>query len=98
MEPGFEFAPHGCAVRRIVEQPAQPPSHPDTPFADMITGCGLAFHGAPAELQLAADGSEVQPMKGLAAFASPAGMRAWATTSSPRSQTYQPTSSCCPVR
>ncbi|MDG4669182.1 glycosyltransferase [Mycobacterium sp. 236(2023)] len=47
-----------------------------TPFADMITGCGLAFRELPAELQLAADGAEVQPMKGLAAFASPAGMRA----------------------
>jgi UDP:flavonoid glycosyltransferase YjiC (YdhE family) len=47
-----------------------------TPFADMITGCGLAFRELPAELQLAADGAAVQPMKGLAAFASPTGMRA----------------------
>lgn len=47
-----------------------------TPFADMITRCGLAFRELPAELQLAADGAEVQPMKGLAAFASPTGMRA----------------------
>jgi sterol 3beta-glucosyltransferase len=47
-----------------------------TPFADMITHCGLAFRELPAELELAADGAEVAPMKGLAAFASPAGMRA----------------------
>ncbi len=47
-----------------------------TPFADMITRCGLAFRELPAELQLAADGAEVQPMKGLAAFASRAGARA----------------------
>lgn len=47
-----------------------------TPFAEMITGCGLAFRELPAELQLAADGAQVQPMKGLAAFASPTGMRA----------------------
>jgi UDP:flavonoid glycosyltransferase YjiC (YdhE family) len=47
-----------------------------TPFADMITGCGLDFRELPAELELAADGAEVQPMKGLAAFASPTGMRA----------------------
>ncbi|WP_123028070.1 glycosyltransferase [Mycolicibacterium stellerae] len=47
-----------------------------TPFADMITRCGLGFRELPAELQLAADGAEVQPMKGLAAFASRAGMRA----------------------
>ncbi len=44
-----------------------------TPFADMITSCGLAFRELPAEFQLAAD---VQPMKGLATFASPIGMRA----------------------
>ncbi|MDO2396113.1 glycosyltransferase [Mycobacterium avium subsp. hominissuis] len=47
-----------------------------TPFADMITECGLGFHELPAELELAADGAEVQPMKGIAAFASPTGMRA----------------------
>lgn len=47
-----------------------------TPFADMITDCGLGFHELPAELELAADGAEVQPVKGLAAFASPTGMRA----------------------
>ena len=46
-----------------------------TPFADMITGCGLGFRELPAELQTAADGAEVSPMKGLAAFASPKGMR-----------------------
>jgi sterol 3beta-glucosyltransferase len=45
-------------------------------FADMITGCGLTFRELPAELQPAADGAEVAPMKGLAAFASPTGMRA----------------------
>jgi sterol 3beta-glucosyltransferase len=49
-----------------------------TPFADMITNCGLRFRELPAELELAPDGAEVQPMKGLAAFASPAGMRALA--------------------
>ena len=47
-----------------------------TPFAEMIAGCGLGFRALPAELELAADGAEVQPMKGLAAFASPTGMRA----------------------
>lgn len=47
-----------------------------TPFADMVTGCGLGFRELPAELELAADGAEVQPMKGLAAFASRTGMRA----------------------
>jgi sterol 3beta-glucosyltransferase len=47
-----------------------------TPFAEMITHCGLGFRDLPAELELAADGAEVAPMKGLAAFASPAGMRA----------------------
>lgn len=47
-----------------------------TPFADMITGSGLGFRELPAKLELAADGAEVQPMKGLAAFASPTGMRA----------------------
>ena len=47
-----------------------------TPFAQMMTGCGLDFRELPAQLQLAADGAEVQPMKGLAAFASPTGMRA----------------------
>jgi sterol 3beta-glucosyltransferase len=47
-----------------------------TPFTDMITGCGLTFRELPAELERAADGAEVQPMKGLAAFASPTGMRA----------------------
>jgi sterol 3beta-glucosyltransferase len=47
-----------------------------TPFADMITNCGLAFRELPAELEIASDGAEVAPMKGLAAFASPAGMRA----------------------
>ena len=47
-----------------------------TPFADMITNCGLAFRELPAALELASDGAEVAPMKGLAAFASPAGMRA----------------------
>ena len=47
-----------------------------TPFVDMITSCGLGFRELPAELRLAADGAEVSPMKGLAAFASPTGMRA----------------------
>jgi sterol 3beta-glucosyltransferase len=47
-----------------------------TPFADMITRCGLGFRELPAELYLAADGAEVSPMRGLAAFASPKGMRA----------------------
>ncbi len=46
-----------------------------TPFADLITNCGLGFRELPAELE-AADGTDVAPMKGLAAFASPAGMRA----------------------
>lgn len=47
-----------------------------TPFREMISGCGLAFRELPAELQPAADGAEVSPVKGLAAFASPKGMRA----------------------
>ncbi|CDO91357.1 sterol 3-beta-glucosyltransferase [Mycobacterium triplex] len=47
-----------------------------TPFADMISGCGLGFRELPADLQPAADGAEVSPVKGLAAFASPRGMRA----------------------
>ena len=46
-----------------------------SPFADMITQCGLGFRELPAKLDLAADGAEVAPMKGLAAFASPVGMR-----------------------
>lgn len=47
-----------------------------TPFGDMISSCGLEFRELPADLQLAADGAEVSPVKGLAAFASPKGMRA----------------------
>jgi sterol 3beta-glucosyltransferase len=47
-----------------------------TPFGDMITDSGLEFRELPAKLELAADGAEVAPMKGLAAFASPTGMRA----------------------
>lgn len=47
-----------------------------TPFRDMIINCGLEFRELPAKLELTADGAEVNPMKGLAAFASPAGMRA----------------------
>lgn len=47
-----------------------------TPFADMISDCGLGFRDLPREPELTADGAEVRPMKGLAAFASPTGMRA----------------------
>jgi len=47
-----------------------------TPFGDMISGCGLNFRELPADLQPAADDAEVSPTKGLAAFASPKGMRA----------------------
>lgn len=47
-----------------------------TPFGNMISGCGLGFRELPADLQLAADGAEVSPVQGLAAFASPKGMRA----------------------
>lgn len=47
-----------------------------TPFEDMISGCGLRFRDLPADLQLAAEGAEVSPVQGLAAFASPKGMRA----------------------
>lgn len=47
-----------------------------TPFADTITACGLGFRDLPREVELAVDGAEVRPMKGLAAFASPTGMRA----------------------
>jgi sterol 3beta-glucosyltransferase len=47
-----------------------------TPFGDMITDSGLEFRELPAKLELAADGAEVAPMKGLAAFALPTGMRA----------------------
>jgi sterol 3beta-glucosyltransferase len=46
-----------------------------TPFADMITHCGLGFHELPAEPDPAA-AADVNPAKGIAAFASPAGMRA----------------------
>lgn len=44
-----------------------------TPFAQMVTGCGLRFLELPADLEPAAD---VNPMKSLTAFASPSGMRA----------------------
>ncbi|OBK19021.1 glycosyltransferase [Mycobacterium sp. 1245852.3] len=47
-----------------------------TPFGEMISRCGLGFRELPADLQLAADGAEVSPLQGLAAFASPKGMRA----------------------
>jgi sterol 3beta-glucosyltransferase len=47
-----------------------------TPFGQMITSCGLRFHELPAALELAADGADIQPVKGVAAFGSPAGMRA----------------------
>ncbi|OJZ68902.1 sterol 3-beta-glucosyltransferase [Mycobacterium paraffinicum] len=47
-----------------------------TPFGNMISGCGLGFRNLPADLQLGADGAEVSPAQGLAAFASPKGMRA----------------------
>ena len=47
-----------------------------TPFAEMITSCDLGFRELPADLRLAADGAEVSPVQGLAAFASPKGMRA----------------------
>jgi sterol 3beta-glucosyltransferase len=46
-----------------------------TPFGDMITQCGLGFRELPAEPDPSTDG-DANPMKGLAAFASPAGMRA----------------------
>ena len=46
-----------------------------TPFGDMITDSGLEFRELPAKLELAADGAEVAPIKGLAAFASPTGDR-----------------------
>lgn len=47
-----------------------------TPFREMISGCGLAFHELPADQQPASDGAETSPVKALAAFASPTGMRA----------------------
>ncbi|MEZ0363739.1 glycosyltransferase [Mycobacterium sp. pUA109] len=47
-----------------------------TPFAELILGCGLGFYELPAELPRAAHDTEVAPWKSLAAFASPAGMRA----------------------
>jgi sterol 3beta-glucosyltransferase len=43
-----------------------------SPFADLITGCGLGFRELPAALK---SGEEVSPAKSLAAFVSPAGMR-----------------------
>jgi sterol 3beta-glucosyltransferase len=46
------------------------------PFADMISGCGLGFRELPVQVQSAAQNAEVSPLKGLAAFASPKGMRA----------------------
>ncbi|MDT5398279.1 MAG: sterol 3beta-glucosyltransferase [Mycobacterium sp.] len=46
-----------------------------TPFADIITQCGLGFRELPAVPDPATAG-DANPMKGLAAFASPAGMRA----------------------
>lgn len=45
------------------------------PFGTMITDCGLRFRALPADLDPAA-GGEVSPVKELAAFAAPAGMRA----------------------
>ncbi|HJT96014.1 MAG TPA: glycosyltransferase [Mycobacterium sp.] len=47
-----------------------------TPFASLITQCGLGFRELPAELPSTADSADVNPVKGLAAFGSPAGMRA----------------------
>jgi UDP:flavonoid glycosyltransferase YjiC (YdhE family) len=46
-----------------------------TPFRDMIASCGLRFRELCADLELASEGADVQPMKGLAAFGSPSGMR-----------------------
>ncbi|MCT7361918.1 glycosyltransferase [Mycolicibacterium llatzerense] len=47
-----------------------------TPFEGMIINCGLRFRELPAVSQPATDDADVSPAKGLAAFASPAGMRA----------------------
>ncbi|OHU99779.1 glycosyltransferase [Mycobacterium talmoniae] len=47
-----------------------------TPFAELIRNCGLGFRELPAQLEPTAEGAEVSPVRALAAFASPAGMRA----------------------
>lgn len=47
-----------------------------SPFGDLIRDCGLGYCELPAELELASDGADVAPTQGLAAFASPKGMRA----------------------
>lgn len=67
-----------------------------TPFADMITSCGLGFRELPAQLRLAADGAEISPMKELAAFASPRGMRALGNDVLTAVADEPQTSSCCP--
>lgn len=45
------------------------------PFADLITQCGLGFRGVTGELNIDGDRGDVQPMKGLAAFLAPSGIR-----------------------
>ena len=42
-----------------------------TPFADMISSCGLRFRELPADLQHDPDSAKTSPMKGLAGFLSP---------------------------
>ncbi|MDT4998114.1 MAG: sterol 3beta-glucosyltransferase, partial [Mycobacterium sp.] len=46
-----------------------------TPFADLITGCGLEFRELPADFTLGADNADVSPRAALAAIFTPRGVR-----------------------
>jgi UDP:flavonoid glycosyltransferase YjiC (YdhE family) len=46
-----------------------------TPFADLITGCGLEFRELPADFTLGADNADVSPRAALAAMFTPRGVR-----------------------
>jgi sterol 3beta-glucosyltransferase len=47
-----------------------------TPFADLITACGLGFRELPRHFGNDDGLGDVNPVKGLAAFLAPSGMRA----------------------
>jgi sterol 3beta-glucosyltransferase len=47
-----------------------------TPFADLITGCGLEFRELPADFTPGADSADVSPRDALAAMFTPRGVRA----------------------
>jgi UDP:flavonoid glycosyltransferase YjiC (YdhE family) len=46
-----------------------------TPFADLITGCGLEFREVPADFTPGADHADVSPKEALAAMFTPRGVR-----------------------